>query len=793
MADLPSNIPLLNKLNVDQVNQIIVDYETKDSLEFIYFIDSYDILSYIDPYSLMFESSSYESKEKNVLADEYYALKTLLDNSKNDVFLLEDYSMELADKESEFNFHTRSIAANVLDSLNTKNDKENEEIIKYIKENFSKILFYLSGSAKSVYAFYKEIFDNNKIGVDYKLEEKCFATHGVFSQEEKKKIDLIYKETDRSFSDYVDAVAICKVFIMNEFNVKGKKHIYLSSAKKSRSLMLRIKERLTEDKKLNKNKRQWEWLQDILDNYPEENLLFFRNKAYTFGYILFKSFINRSKSSDFDKEVAIEMFKRTCNTDDFKENNINGLLKLFHEKRESYENLAVLIDYQKSKKLKNSFDEIQRDGRISNKIIDFIRSLKYDTVGDLFVEMDTNIIIDDFNFKLIQYLIDFCSSDKNQLQFDRGNDNIVSLFNSLPPLFVFDENSIFKEKVTQLILSASKHSTEASRLERDRLVILLNELLKKMDYSESYFNSLLLIFILIFVRKKNDNLGQSNQQAYDYCIELESKFKIEMSKNSNYSNKKIRYEELLKELYVLKIWAERRIGNDYSNERINRITQTHIALIAKYKDDYRYSYSYFLSKINFIYHFIELNSSNVTVIFKYVDEIIRIGKVTKKLLKKSILKNTYENDEYLKNIYTTLINSYCFILCVKLDLLFYQESLNTKEKRSYKLQATIDSLITSIGKLKTEIKARTKSRDPNNPVYHYVEAYIEYMQAMTYKEKRSKQLFYAIRTLEEIPLNENIERIFFKQCYDLLLKTLKEAKDEPDLQYQSFIMQLKIS
>lgn len=792
------NNSLLYKLNIDEMDQIIYDYKSKK--EFIYCIDAHDILSHIDPFNKLYNgvTGKFKNQDFGIISDNYFAFDLLLNNAKSRSFILKEYFIELRKHKNKIiEFDTVNDFIEKIKIKKKFNFNLDSEV--FLKENSSEIFFVLSGYSKSIYQKFIDLFSNELIGFNLDFESVVFSEDGDFNEIDKARISKLFELfPDKKVADFIDAICIYKVFKLNDKNESvDKKYIYFSSAYKTKEIFKKIKFRLEA------KDEDWIWLREILKKYENEELLFFRSKKYIFGFSVYTSLSYRYGFKKMSQIKSLNnLFRTLCTTHLRNEKNNSNFESLLYDlmylKREKYESITVLENvYEKLKEFSKL--DTNKDNDIKQLILK-IRDYSKSKSKINFKENFSKFFIEKISINLKEELIRYSSIKKEEIDLDRGNDNIISLFNVLPPLFVGTKFkkvrtpyvSDFQEVVENLILFASNKIKDKDRTNKDQI----NEILVKCKNKNDDFNNLLFLFILVFIRYKSKNGLDSNELVYSYCIKLEENLLKEntllLSKKTSNPRGIKNLQLILKELKVLELWAYRRIGHRYDEGELLKIISQHKQLLIEheYKKDYRFAYSLFLTKLNFIYDFIQINISNLERIIIYLNDIINFGKEAEK----RIIDNYDINNEYINYTLITLKNSISFCYCIKLDVILYGKFI--KKTKIYETKK-IDKMFKKLKRLKDKRKLEGEKinkfafneKSKTQPVYSYVEAYIEYLESFEVK-RQIDRAFEAISVSLYSLEHEDKKRDFFSFCCTTLKRLIEQRKNDLTGNYESFIVKI---
>lgn len=784
MTDVKNNISSQNSLLYDlsnnEIDQIISDYKCFKEISFTFFIDANDILSHIDPYNLIYPDD--DRLFKTNLADSFYAIKSLLKFKAGKIYLLKEYAEEFSLHKKKFN-EISSISKDFKDKLREFADKKNdfwavendEKIRQLVSEHFSELYFIVWRRDKPFYDLYQETFNNNKIKQDHELEQSYFSDESIFGEEEhSEKIKMIYDLFPTpGYSSLIDSIAIYKIFLMNRISRHDVRYIYFSSASKSKVVMNKLQTLI--------DNREWQWLKYIMLNNPGEELFFFRNRNYSFGYIIYKT-LNK-KTGDSEK-----IFKEYCT---LKGDNkiISGLLK---KARESIENLSIFADCKlDDEELKYSYKSNKNIEYLFQKIISLKQGISNTKKIDI---VDEEIFATD----LIKRLHKF--SQEHELIINRGKDNIISLPNTIPPLFIFQKDSskktagFYPQKTTieELALHACAGTSEAHRISREAALALF----EKKESNNNEINNLLIIFLLIIIKYKTDSKKDSDIIAYESCEKFEKYIskKIHVYNLASEDNKRQieKLEALQRELQVLKAWALRRTGEPFNKLNLVKSKFQHKVFADKYPNDYRFYLSHFLTRVNWLYPFKDLYHNNINEINQYVEETIRIGV---QAMERINAINDSEGGVYLYQIQKTMINSLCFVYCVRLDLLLLQnKGLKVKSKKSIKLLEEIVYYKKLRKEENLQFEDNYESRTVTQPVFSYVESYVEYLEASMQRTKVLQKLKYAEQSISDaisLVKKDEKHRAFFLDCCEKLAEVISRKINKLDSEYESFIMKVK--
>jgi len=772
---------LLYELGKEEINQIVSDHKCFNEIEFTFFIDANDILSYIDPYNLIYPDD--ERFFKNNLADSFYAINSLLNYKSKSVYLLKEYAEEFNLHKKKFN-EISSISIdfqNLLRELDSKETSksvhENDERLKkLISERFSEIYFIVSRRDKAFYELYKAAFSDGKIQDQHPLEKYYFEEDSIFKDEDhSNKIKQIYDLfPSTGYSSLVDSIAIYKVFLLNQLSRHDIRYIYFSSAQKSRIVLDGLMKNL--------HLGEWKWLREILEDSPGEKLCFFRNKNYSFGYVIHKILFKKTNN-------AQKVFEEYCT---LKGSN-SVITELLNKTRENIENLSIFSDCKLNDyEIHHSVKSNQNIERLFNKIISLRESIGKTKKIDIVEE-------EIFASGLVQHLYNF--SKENELIINRGKDNIISLMNTIPPLFVLNDylnwnsggHKAYKSKVETLILHACVNTSETLRISREAALKLFDG----DTGNNTEINNLLIIFLLILIKYESIEKKDSDTIAYELSEKFENQLKgklrlYELAANDNRKQIK-RLEYILRELYILKMWAIRRKGEPFSKIALLKSKGMHEDLGNTYPDDYRFQFSYFLTRASWLYQIKNLNKSedDLNEINQYVEETIRIG--TKAINLIFPIKNITD-DFYLSYANRTIFNSLSFMNCVRLDLLLLQNrNLKKHSKKSRELLQTILKYKHLRKKKKANFEDTYESLVNYQPVFAYVESYIEYLEACMKSTGVSEKLGFAKESIEgaiNLLKKDKGHRPFFLNCCQLLSETITKKRENTDIKYESFIMKL---
>lgn len=778
---------LLHKLREKEIQQIFTDHALYYTVNYTFFIDADDILSYIDPYGLIYNKNG--SKEIDDLADNFYAINSLLEHKRGKVYLFNEYSEELDLHKKKFNeIFVKS--ENFIEVLSEKNKLiSTSEIRSYISKFFSEIYFILKRRGKSFYDIYEDIFYDEKVKENHKLEESYFDNEEIFLEEEhRERIELIYDlfpKKAKGYSSLVDAICIYKIFLLNQISPQRTRYIYFSSANKSKNIFNKISTKI--------NNSEWSWLKEIMKDNPEEKLFFYRNNKYNFGYIIYRILSKKIGSSNNAKSV----FKDYCK----KKSEDSIIIDLLNEKREYLENLSIFTDCKLSseelkystkneKNIDHLLSEIENLKELTEiKKIDFIKEIIF-TTG------------------LVQELYAYLKG--HDLKIDRGLDNIISLFNTLPPLFALNEYILvenkykkFQDEVEDFIAYASFSTEDKNRISVSTVLSFLNTYRdngEKKEFNLSEISNLLIIFLLILIKYTSDEGEDSNFLAYKYCDSYERQIRRRIDtyklKENEYTLEIKESEFLLRELAVLKVWSLRRRGQYYSSMVLKFSDKIHADLIAKYPNDFRFKLSSFLSRVNYLYYYKDFHKSNLNRVNIYVEEAIQMGEDAKKEITK--LKK-FENHFYLIYSYKTIINSLGFIYCIRLDLLLYQ---NIEQygfsKKSMFLYRKIKDYKDLRKELRSNINEQSyREKEVYQPVFSYVEAYIEYLEAHIIDEEEiEEKIGHAKKSINRALKNlkkDKKDRPFFYSCCEKLKVLIERKEKNLTNMFESFILNVSIN
>ncbi|MFD2568291.1 hypothetical protein [Pseudotenacibaculum haliotis] len=773
---------LLYDLSKKEIQQIFTDYKYYGEISHVFFIDAYDILSFIDPYNLLYEGQK-DSVDKTYV-DSFYAMNALLNHRKGMIYLFDEYDDELDVHKKKFN--EISYVNEKLNDLINNNAAEfdEEKARQFISEFYSEIFFILKRRDKSFVDLYNDIFENKKVKRNYKYEELFFGDDDIFfTDANKENIGLIYDlfpKDKRGYSSLIDAICIYKIILLNYYSIDdGVRYMYFSSAKKTKILFEKLTEVI--------DKKEWTWLKKIMKKFPGEELFFHRNNNYNFGYIIY----NVLKGKKYRNSQII--FEDYC---DRKEES-SPIYDILLKTREKVENESIFLDS------KLTDDELAYSARNNKNVDSLLIELKklYKTKED--GKKIDFIKINLFTYELAQELIKNLNRGEDVI-IDRGQDNIISLFNALPPLFMLNDyllegENIYKRyqsEIENLIIYASTKKHDKNRISQHAVF----KLLQNYQLDSSLLNdvdNLIIIFLIIFIKYTSDNNEDSNYIAYQECNKFTHVIKKKLKrlnavKNKNSKQKK-HYRFILRELSVLSLWSMRRKGNDVINLYvIKRDEKINEEFIKEYGDDYRFKLSYFLIGINYLYDFKELNRNNLNEINIYLSSLIERGEACKNEIERI---PSYEENKYLPHTYKTVINSLSFVYCAKLDVLL---STNTEVKtRLSKKGKEIYNKILELKKLRKDLKSSLEQDYDDKKIFHpvfpYVEAYIEYLEAFMDKKADSQKLKFAKESIELAIKNlktDKINRPFFLKCCKRLRKLIVKMEKKKSDNFESFILSI---
>ena len=792
---------LLYELEEKDYDQIYIDYNNINKLEFEFVVDANDILEYIDPFSILYDNGQVRSKDYK--ADLNYAFKSLLGLKDKKLYLLPEYERELQ-VHKDLIAKIPMIHGKLLEESFKKEGVKNKD---FVEQNASLILLIISGYSKTIDDVYKELFQEPRIErFSSDLYEKIFVD-GDFSDEDKNRIKDIYELFPKKrYPDFVDAVGIFRIFMLNKDVEKGKRYIYLSSAKKSKQVLNEIHRRIENDDP------KWLWLKKIVDSkHSNEKCLFLRNKQYVFGFFIYKYLLQLEIKNGIvnKKEHKKNIIKHLINISllDVEELKENEVYEIIAQKREQLENFSVINN-------SNITDFMNEHSSSGNKYFDNLYESLKEYINNNPKTPKYDFLEERFTLGILNKLKEFC--DENTLIFDRGKDKIISLFNSIPPLFllnrVYDSrnlNKIFEGKIRGLMLEINeKHIYDVTKQSIDIASVL--KILEESDPDKNFSNNLVFIFIIIIIeysfKSKGETDMMSDELAFNLCVDFEPVLKERINKNktdqelnknkTSLVEKGEFFENTLRELYVLKLWADRRKGADYSKDDLEKKEKQHKILENKYPDDYRFYFSHFLTYLNLFYGFKESIRENkkekqLKDLEAYVEKMILCGEKTLKTL---LNVSGYEEDSILKETHRTLLNNIAFTYCIRLDIQLQKTGIkraNTKE---------MDSFVKSKDKIREKLNAR-KQVNPQadwnelrskHPVYYYTESYGEYLEAIVddSQEKLENASKAINKALEGII---KVKRSFFYKCCTLLNTLIEKNKTWKSIEYESFIMQLETS
>lgn len=791
---------LLYELEEKDYDQIYIDYNNLNKLEFEFVVDANDILEYIDPFSILYDNG--QIKNSDYKADLNYAFKSLLKLKDKKIYLLPEYKKEL-DVHKDLIAKVPMIHSKLLEENFKKEGIKNKE---FIEQNASLILLIISGHSKTLNDVYKELFTENRIASFPKELYDGIFKDGEFSDDDKEKIKEIYEFfPKKNYPDFVDAVGIFRVFMLNKDAQKGKRYIYLSSAKKSKQVLNEIQKKLDDDDP------KWMWLKKIIDSkHANERRLFLRNKQYIFGFFIYKYILDLKIK---DKNVSSNEHKKNIiqhliniSLQDVSDLQDNKVYEIIAKKREELENLSVINNYN----MLAFMDEHSKSSgsKYFDKLYENLKEYIENNEGPpKYDYLEEKVTVD-----ILDRLKEFCSN--NTLMFDRGKDKIISLFNSMPPLFLLNNmydtahvNDVYEGEIRALMLEVNeKNIIDVTKegISNDRIL----EILKSTDYKKNYSNNLVFIFILIII----DYSFKYNEETVDHLISKlfenlkerihknEADYELALKDNKNLKNlvkKKTFSANIARELHILKLWTDRRKGANYSENILKEKDAEHIKLEKKYPNDYRFYFSHFLMYLNLFYAFKESIIEDGKVDFEkqnllenYIKKMISIGEKSLDILKQV---PGYNDDSILKETYRTLLNNISFVYCIQLDIILnsYSDAENNYNEDHAKL-------VDYKNKIRNNLDLR-KETNPDidwdilrdkHPVYYYTEAYGEYLEGVV--DKNEHKLKHASKAIKNALKGiEKGHRSFFHKCCSLLNDIIENNKTLKNVAYESFIIKLK--
>jgi len=763
------------------IDQLFLDSNNETINKEIFILDSDDILAHIDPFGLIHQAN--ENRYTSNLADNFFSFQSLFDNKKRILFLLKEYIEEFSRHTAKFDSYISALhryeTSKLIQHITGLNYKK--DIATFISENYSLINYGRYRYNKSITDIYDQVF--KKI---IKEPEEDYSSYN-FDKKDIDRIKMLFKLFDgHGLNNIYDSYAFYKTIIKNKNAQNGEKYYYFSSAQKSLNLVKKLKVEIGNNK--------WNWLNEILNKFPNEESIFFRNRATNFAleiFNLFKNDFNNVDEAQYEfRKVIKDLSSDFPISDDNK--NFEIISSIIFKLRERIENKAIFIkNGSENKKLKSELEggRFAKNKNFETLLYDLF---KYRTEQKNLKVSFLNFNVSSFTISLLKELILFCSTNKS-LYIDRGKDSIISLLNSTPPLFVFNKEVRFKDdfleiktKIQELILFASSEKTEMTRIKGE----VFRKFLKTIGETNlSFANNLALIFLLILIKYESPEGEDSNLIAYRLCLELEKKLEDRRDSIRKVSNKEEYLNKLefyIQELNVLKIWSFRRIGN---NSNQNNLTQLNEYLKEKYKSDYRFSYSSFLSKLNSFYSY-KVNINEEDKLISFIDLILEEGKATYTLLE----RENYENNDFFRYSIQTLLNSLCFVNCIKLDLLLHKSSMENGKNflKIIKEDRVRELFEDDILKLKKAIRQIAVRNFERTPVLAYVEAYVEYFEAIINNNR--EKLNEAIKVLERGSNNKDEDRSnrsFFYYCYDMMYNLLISVDNKNFTEkYESFIMKI---
>ncbi|MEM8926780.1 MAG: hypothetical protein AAGC45_01155, partial [Bacteroidota bacterium] len=293
--------------------------------------------------------------------------------------------------------------------------------------------------------------------------------------------------------------------------------------------------------------------------------------------------------------------------------------------------------------------------------------------------------------------------------------------------------------------------------------------------------------VLLKTREELNSLAESRELMRKEKLNLEKRW-------TEFKRNKENLETILRELQVLKAWALRRKGEPYNKINLIKSKIQHNSIIKTYPEDYRFYLSLFLTRVNWLYPFKDFYRNDLNEINQYVQDTILIGTQTMDRINDINKKGV---GTYLYQIHKTMINSLCFVNCVRLDLLLLQnKNLNQKSKKSIKLLQEI------IAYKRLRKERNPKSRDnyesltSSQPVFSYVESYVEYLEASMKKNGAYEKLKFAKQSIDNAIKSvkkDREHRAFFFECCLKLSELISAKMEALDSEYESFIMNIKVT
>lgn len=776
---------LLYDLSKEEIKQIFTDHKFYGDISHIFFLDADDILSFIDPYNLLYEGQ--KDTVKRTFVDSFYAMNALLNHRKGKIYLFDEYNDELDLHKKKFN-EISFVSEKLNDLINGNVAKFDEEKARQlISEFYSEIFFILKRRDKSFSDLYNDIFENKKVKRNYEYEELFFGDDDIFfTDENKEKIELIYDlfpKEKRGYSSLVDAICIYKTILLNYYSIDDSiRYMYFSSAKKTKVLFKNLAKVI--------NTKDWKWLKKIMEKFPEENLFFHRNNNYNFGYIIY----NVLETKNYRNSQNV--FRNYCEK---KEEN-NPIQDILLRTREKLENESIFLDS------KLTDDELSYSSKNDKSVELLLIELKklYETKeqGKKIDFIKLNL----FTYELAQELIENLNKGEDII-IDRGKDNIISLFNTLPPLFVLNDYLLeaeniyrrYQVEVERLIIYASTKKHDKYRISQHDVFKLLQNYQSESSLLNDVDN-LIIIFLIIFIKYTSSNGEDSNYVAYQECNKYTNEIKKKLRRLNTFENKnkfsglKEHCNFILRELAVLSLWSMRRKGNDVIDiSIIKRDEKINEELIKEYGNDYRFKLSYFLTGINYLYDFKELNKNNLNEINIYISGLIERGEACKDEIERIPF---YEKKSYLLHTYKTVVNSLSFVYCAKLDVLL-SSNTEVKTKLSKKGKEIFNKILELKGlrkDLKSYLEQDYDDKKIFHPVFPYVEAYIEYLEAFLNSNPKSKKIDFAKESIESAIKSlktDKVNRPFFLNCCKRLKKLIVKMEKKESNNFESFILSVE--
>lgn len=749
---------ILNCFNPKEIDLLISDMELhSQGYEFLYVIDTYDIMENYLPY---YQIELFSKNDKNYQAQKFICYDYFFcDLNTTNCILLNEYKIELFSVKNKLNKSlrdARAVIQNLEDLKKGTSDffEDKEKAATFFKKNLDVILLLLILSDKSesilreFFSFMKKRLNISEVQVrrqiDKHVVEQIFNSSvctqfsiNLFERyinENKRYLLTIQNPDEREIfmkKTFRDIQAIERVMETNRRFTKKKikyKTIYLSSAKKTTEIFKSIKSlpeierRKNYSENISRNIYQFFLFDRLQHEFVNDS-----ENAISLLKDLKTLLLKLSESSKLHENALNEQFDYTT---------IKRVKRFFDDKSDILDNHFF---YSIFEKYKNTFSHLNSDNLHSLDKMELYRILE--EVERNKSTYKSRIFALEFSLSQLNQTYDvveaFWGAKDYEPEYRYGQDIIRNPYQHLPILLLIGEqfNSHLKDKLYLFLnINVEIQNNDHAILKEcvREILIELDKLQTKSQYTKS-LKSLIITYLNFVAQTKHKPL---NGVSENFHKELEEKLIFDLEKQYSmikHQFSKIDYEQitkgenlefitepidLLKEIVYVLLWLYRRTLNE------DQGLQKAIGLINTNFDDPRIYQGIGLCYVSKVYKILKFGKGSVQ------DEIR-----TNADLAIQYLKTAQKNYKFLINTASKTDNSFLIIknfiaVLNSLADMHVRKYENLIGKKDYSLIETARECIVEIKSLFNTIQLIYNE----HATYSATEIEIEYYEALHYFE-----------------------------------------------------------